>query len=119
MQYVRLRAADTHGHERGDVPVAVVLTQQVGPVPEPRERLRGHWQRPHRCVERPSVHRGAGPRLDHELGSAGDAGALGEVAQIRRSAATEPRSRAAFAASGVTRSQTRGMWRATSPSAKL
>ena len=81
VQYVRLRAADTHGHERGDVPVAAVLAQQVGPVPEPRQRLRGHWQRPHRCVEGPSIHRGAGPRLDHELSSTGDAGALGEVAQ--------------------------------------
>ena len=39
--------------------------------------------------------------------------------RIRRSAATQPRSRAACAASGVVVSQTLGMWRATSPSAKL
>ena len=46
-------------------------------------------------------------------------GASARSPRIRLSAATLPCSRAASAASGVVMSQTRGMWRATSPSAKL
>ena len=46
VEHVRLRATDARAHERGDVAVAAVLAQQVG-VPEPRQRLGGHGQRPH------------------------------------------------------------------------
>ncbi len=81
MQHVRLRTADAHGHECGDVAVAAVLAEKVGPVPEPRHRFRGQGQRPHRGVEGPSLRPGAGPRLGDEVGSTGDTGGVGEVAE--------------------------------------
>ncbi len=68
----------------GDVAVAAVLEEQVGPVPEPRHWFSGHWQCPHRGVHGPSLRPGApgaGPSLGGEIGSTGDAGGIGEVAE--------------------------------------
>ena len=48
--------------------VAAVLAEQVGPVPEPRQRFRWERQRPHRGVEGTSFDPRADPRLDDELG---------------------------------------------------
>jgi PPOX class probable F420-dependent enzyme len=48
----------THYIELRGVAVAVVLAQQVG-VPEPRQRLGGHGQRPHCGVEGPALGPGA------------------------------------------------------------
>ena len=81
MEHVCLRTADAHGHECGDVAVAAMLAEQVGPVPEPRHRFGGHWQRAHGGVEGPSLRPGAGPRLDGEVAGTDDAGGIGEVAE--------------------------------------
>lgn len=78
---MRLRPSDAQGQERGDVTVAAVLTEQVGAVPEPRQRLGGQGQRPNRGVDGPSIGSGARPRLDEQVGSTGDTGGVGEITE--------------------------------------
>ena len=118
-QHVALGPADAVGHEGGDVAVATVFAQQVAPVPEPIERFVGHRQRPDRGVERPSLGRRARPRLHHQVGGSSDVRRVGPLAEDPPQGGHRTRARAAFAASGVTVFQTSGMWRATSPGAKL
>jgi len=57
--------------------------------------------------------------LERSSAARASAGVSTRSPRIARSAATQPCSRAACAASGVVLFQTLGMWRATSPGPKL
>jgi hypothetical protein len=113
---VGLRPADALGDQSGDMTVPAVLAEQGGRMPEAGHGLLRDGERPERGVQDPSLRRGAGRRLGGELGGTRQSGGVGEVVE-------DPLQRrdAAPLASGerVRGSQTRGMWRETSPSAKL
>ena len=72
-----------------------------------------------RGVHRPALDGGAGRCPGEQLDGPREVRRVDEVAEIRRSALTQPSCRAAIAASGVVVLHTFGMWRATSLGAKL
>ena len=113
------KAADALGHQRGDVAVATVLAQQRGGMEKAGHHVVGDRERAQRGVHRPALERCAGRRLDQQVRGAGEGGRYRR--DRRGSAATPSRSppderRSPIGCGGV---HTLGMWRATSPGAKL
>ena len=110
-QHVGFARIDVGGIQRGDMPVATMLTQQRTPVPQRDMRLARPREVVIRREQRTSERVAAVGRLQYEPGGARDLWIFHIEAAV--SARPAPSSRASIACSGLTIVQTSGIARPT------
>jgi hypothetical protein len=78
---VSLQAADTLDHQRGDVPVPTMLTQQRSCMEQASHHVIRDRDRPQRGIHGPALQRCSGRRPEQQFGSPGEDGRVDVIAQ--------------------------------------